>query len=250
MNKAHVVPLRSGAPVRMSGRLSDIALSSTIVTFPMLILAIILIILVYHFQISHATADINPELQFPALTDGPGVYYVNLSATFITAVASWSSTLAPLLVGFILALYSYPLSKSYLHQTRRGQHNDPNLFTPYQLAIALRFLGGGGFGAIWNWIKYAIGDRRTRQQQSSALIKLSILTVTVTVLRLAASCNISSSGLLTDWEKYIRLYIGYLASLCNDCRYFYRCEPAFRTRWDQLQFCTESELFEHHGLLR
>jgi hypothetical protein len=150
----------------------------------MFILAIILIIFVYHFQISHSTTNINPSLQFPGLTDESDVYYVNLSATFITAVASWSSSLAPLLVGFILALYSYPLSKSYLEQMRRGQNNDPNLFTPYQLAIALRFLGGGGVGAIWNWSKYAVGDRTTRQHQSSALLKLSVLTVIATILRL------------------------------------------------------------------
>lgn len=179
----------TGAPVRvrMSGRLSDIALSSTIVTLPMLILAAVLLILVYHFQISHSTANIDPDLNFSGLTDESDVYYVNLSATFITAVASWSSSLAPLLVGFILALYSYPLSKGYLKQVRRGFNNDPNLFTPYQLAIALRFLGGGGFGAIWNWIKYTVGDRATRQHQSSALLKLSILTLTATILRSAGS---------------------------------------------------------------
>lgn len=40
------------APVRMGGRVSDIALSSTIVTVPMLALAAVLLILVYHFRIT------------------------------------------------------------------------------------------------------------------------------------------------------------------------------------------------------
>lgn len=147
----------------------------------MLCLTICLLVLVFYFQVSY-TAPANSDLELPTLNE-PDVYYVDLSATFITAVGSWSSSLAPSIGGFMVALYSYPLTKRYLKEVRSETPKEAELFTPFQLSLALRFLNGGGLGALWSWGTYICGWRGRRQPQPSILLALSALGITVGMLR-------------------------------------------------------------------
>ena len=166
-------------PKKMSGRTSDIIFRFSVITFPMLIFAGALLGLVFYYRVTHNDPPY-PHLQVPGATDEPGIYYVNLSVTHFTFIASWSSTLAPMLVGFVLALASYPICRRYLAQVRSNPERE--LPTPYQLALTLMFMNGGGFGAMWSWFKYHWSWRKERVRQSSTLGRTAVVAVLATAL--------------------------------------------------------------------
>jgi len=167
---------------KMGGRTSDILFRFGVITFPMLIFAGVLLGLVFHYRVTHNDPPY-PNLEVPGAIDEPGIYYVNLNVSYFTFIASWSSTLAPMLVGFVLALASYPICRQYLDQSSRaGTGSQRKLPTPYQLALTLTFMNGGGFGAMWNWFKYHWGWRKVRVIQSSTLGKTAVVAVLATAL--------------------------------------------------------------------
>lgn len=167
---------------RMGGRVSDISLSLIIVTLPMLLFATLLLGFVFHYRVTQSSTPFQP-LQTPGTASAKesGVYYVKLNATLLVFIASWSSTVAPMLASFLLALAAYPICHEYLYQaqaTDRG-HQLP---TPYQLALTLRFLNGGGFGALWSWIRYLAGWKNDRKEQASLLKNTAIVSIGATIL--------------------------------------------------------------------
>lgn len=172
---------------RMGGRFPDIAFSFIIITVPMLLFAALLLGLVFHFRVTH-NGSLHKQLQLHGTTDEPRVYYVNLSATVLVFIASWSSSLAPMLVGFVLALAAYPICRQYLNQARASSRQE--LLTPYQLALTLRFMNGGGFGAIWSWLKYHARWKHVRQSQGSALSRTALITILTSLLAYVTIANI------------------------------------------------------------
>jgi hypothetical protein len=158
---------------RMGGRFSDIALSFVIITLPMFLFAALLLGLVFHFRVTHNDPPYK-HLQPQGTTDEPGIYYVNLNATFLVFLASWSSSVAPMLVSFALALAAYPICRQYLGQAQANIRRE--LLTPYQLALTLRFMNGGGFGALWSWLKYR-ASWKMREPQGSALSKVAFVAI-------------------------------------------------------------------------
>ncbi|OAP61647.1 hypothetical protein AYL99_03850 [Fonsecaea erecta] len=162
----------------MSGRYGDIWLSFSIVTLPMLAFSALLLGLVYHYRVTHSPAATS-GLRTDDLTDEPGIYYVDLSATVLIFIASWSSTLGPLLAGFLMALASYPLSKKYWNDVL---HQHPDLPTPFQFALILKFLTSSGWGSLYSWVKYLAGWKKQRQWQSRLLTASASVTVLTTFL--------------------------------------------------------------------
>jgi predicted PurR-regulated permease PerM len=148
------------------------------------LLAGVLVGLVFQFRVKHNGAAFE-NLQLANTEDEPGIYYININATFLVFIASWSSSLAPLLAGFILALALYPISRKYLEEARAGRSQ--NLLTPYQLALTLRFLNGGGFGALWSWLEYLARWKDKRESQASPLTS----TVSVTILAISLGYVVS-----------------------------------------------------------
>lgn len=117
---------------KMSGRLSDIALSFSIITIPMLMFTGVLLGLVYFYRVTHGNDSIE-NLRFSGDADEPGVYYVNISATVLIFIASWSSSLATFLTSSIMALAAYPIAGQYLRDAR--SHNPQLLLTPFQFGL-------------------------------------------------------------------------------------------------------------------
>jgi hypothetical protein len=163
----------------MSGRLSGLGLSFVILTIPMLLFSACLIGLVFHFKVT-PPSKIFENLQVDE-QDDDGIYYVNLSSTFLIFIASWSSSLAPALTGFALTLFSYPLASKFFKSTKSSKAEQ--LPTPYQLALALQFLNGRGIGALWNWIKYLFTWRGKRQTQPPLLSMLASMALLGSFLR-------------------------------------------------------------------
>jgi hypothetical protein len=162
---------------RMGGRFSNILLSLIVIALPMLLLTVLMLGFVFQYRVTHNNAPFD-NLQLEGAEDEPGIYYVNFSAPFLVIVASWSSTVAPMLASFILILAAYPICREYL---KKAQANSPEavkeLPTPYQLALTLRFMNGGGFGALWSWLKYNIGWRKERQSQGKTLTTTACIAI-------------------------------------------------------------------------
>lgn len=102
------------------------------VVFPMLLLPAILIGFVFHYQV-RPTEDI-----FSFYREGQpdnSTYYVNFSATNLTTLASWSSLLANVSVGYAMVPGSFGVSAIILRNSVKG---DPEqLATPYQHILLL-----------------------------------------------------------------------------------------------------------------
>lgn len=174
----HEQPIRDGEQ-RLSGRYGSIFLSVSVITLPMLTFSAVLLGLVMKYRVQYTSGPYaNLELQGFAYRSGS--YYVDLSATFLIFVASWSSSVATIAGGFMTALAAYPIAKKYAGLVEREQTN--KLLTPYQLALAVRLLDGGGIGALWEWLKYAFKGKSRRQNQSPALKLTSSIALLGTVL--------------------------------------------------------------------
>jgi hypothetical protein len=128
----------------------------------MLIFSALLLGLIYHFRVVH-NGFVLSNLRVNAVHDESDVIYVRLSATTLTTIASWSSTVAPILVGCAVTLISYPVARGIL---LAGQNNKPHdLLTPYQLSLMLRMLTSGSPASLWHWMKYSFGWRGRRESQ-------------------------------------------------------------------------------------
>ncbi|KAK5244019.1 hypothetical protein LTR40_012382, partial [Exophiala xenobiotica] len=163
---------------QMSGRLIDIWTAFTIITIPMLAFSAALLGLVYRYRVTHSIPT-DDRLRSSDTTDEPGVYYVNLSATVLIFISSWSSSLGPLLLSFLMTLASYPLAR---HFWQNIQQQKGPLPTPFQFALSLKFIGGGGWGALYSWTSYLVGWKKQRQFQSTLLTESAFVTVVATIL--------------------------------------------------------------------
>src|SRR5437868_6011330 len=92
--------------LRISGAFSEIASATFFLTVPLLVLSSILLGLVYTKRVTHGKSA--AAFQSSTVAEEPGVFYVNYSATKLALVASWSSSIAPLLPVFLMTLLSLP----------------------------------------------------------------------------------------------------------------------------------------------
>ncbi len=175
---ATVQTIAADHDTRMSGRLIDIWTAFTIVTIPMLAFSAALLGLVYRYRVTHSIPT-DDRLRSSDTTDEPGVYYVKLSATVLIFISSWSSSLGPLLLSFLMTLASYPLARHFWHDIRQQKDTLP---TPFQFALSLKFIGGGGWGALYSWSRYLVGWKKQRQFQSTLLTESAFVTVVATIL--------------------------------------------------------------------
>jgi uncharacterized membrane protein YecN with MAPEG domain len=150
----------------LGGRYGSIFLSFFVVTLPMLAFSAVLLGLVMKYRVQYSAGPYT-NLEMQGFAYSSGSYYVDLSATFLIFVASWSSSVATIAAGFMTALAAYPIAKKYVGLVER--HQTDKLLTPYQLALTIRLLDGGGMGALWEWLKYVFKRRGQRSNQSPAL---------------------------------------------------------------------------------
>lgn len=168
----------SEASEHISGNSADIWLSFTVLCLPPVTFSALLLGLVYAYRVTPGTSVIS-DTRTSDTFDEPGVCYVRLSATVLIFIASWSSSLAPLLVGLIMNLASYPISRKYWEDI---QNQQPDLPTPYQLALVIKFIAASGWGALYRWVQYLVGWRKQRQAQSRILTASASVTLLATIL--------------------------------------------------------------------
>ena len=142
--------LLASEETQMSGALGDILIASTILTVPMLALSGVLLALIFSNQVQNNPSLFDGGNNTRKSTDD-AAYYVDYSATRLITVASWTSTVAPLLPSFIMILISYPIAQRILNNSRT--HGTESLPTPYQTSLLLG-LYTGSVSSLWPLFKY------------------------------------------------------------------------------------------------
>jgi hypothetical protein len=163
----------------MSGRNSDIAISAVVTTIPILIMSGALLALVFELSVIQEPSIFAQGQQGQTLNEA-GVYYVHISSTYLVFIASLSSSVVPMLATFLLTLASFPIAKGVQKQTQTESRT--RSLTPYQFALTLNFLGGGGYGAMWRWTKYLFTQRKAREPQAKALTQAAWFTLLTLLL--------------------------------------------------------------------
>jgi hypothetical protein len=150
------------------GGFSDISLSFALAFLPLLILSAALLVVVFLYQVDQHGPS--PRLAGAVDQLESGVYYVRISSATFVLIASYCSTVAPLLVGGFMSLISYLVANSILRnsQLRKLQ----GLPTAFQLGLIITLLKGGA-GALWDWVKYTAGWKRRNRLPSSVRIPVS-----------------------------------------------------------------------------
>jgi uncharacterized membrane protein len=176
-----IAAVNHGGTTHMRGRISEILIAFAVMTLPMLAFTGALLGLIFHYRISQNTF-ISEDLAFNNDPIQSDAFYVRISATALITVASWSSTVAPILIGFAITLVSYPVAKNLLIASET--HDMSQLPTPFQLSLIIRMISSGSFSALWSWLTYSFGWRGRREGQGRPLKSLTTILTLGIVLRL------------------------------------------------------------------
>jgi len=146
---------------RTQGRVTDIISAFFIITIPMVAFSGLLLGLIYSHRVEIKSSTIsNLSPSTTQVLDNSAIL-VDMSSTTLTLIASWSSTVAPLLLGFVLTLASYPIARRMLIASHENTIGD--LPTPFQFAIMLRMIHNASLSSLLQWSKYYFGWRERRQ---------------------------------------------------------------------------------------
>lgn len=131
----------------------DILWAMLSVIAPMSLLTAVILGLVFAYQISPPNTnalDFEDSLQSPF--DGDYIH-VDFSATRLIFVASWSSSLAPLLAGFCMSLWLPWAAQQIAKSTQ--QKVDSDLCTPFQIGLIINLMTGS-FSQLLSFVKYSM----------------------------------------------------------------------------------------------
>jgi hypothetical protein len=155
----------------MNGARRDIFWALACILVPMLGLSALMVGLVLANKVKN-NDDSDSPLVVPQRQDIDGsAYYVHINSTTFATIASWSSTVAPLLIMAAMSLASFPVARNLKD---RSPSDSVDLPTPFQLGILLETLTGS-IMSLWNFIRY----RRWEHKQSIASVLRSALVVLV-----------------------------------------------------------------------
>ena len=162
----------------IQGRVRQIIIAFAVMVLPIFFLSALLLGLIFVYRIPpnmYAHDDLGLE------QDHSNAYLVDLSATILVTVASWSSTVASVLIGYAITLASYPAAKDLL--TASKTMNTAKLRTPFQLYLIVNTMSSSPFTSLWNWSAYTFGWKGKRQGQPKALKALTIALFMGVILR-------------------------------------------------------------------
>jgi len=166
---------------KAKGKKHDIAFNAFFLTVPMLVLTMVLFAFVFGYRINLG------EEPFPNLKGNESAiisddaYYVDLNSTFLIFLASWMSSLAPMLAGFAITLAAYPIAGRLFEDSI--QQNRERLLTPFQLNLTLKLVNGSTWSGLWSLMLYRLGWGKRVQGQGAALVSLFRVTLFIVLLR-------------------------------------------------------------------
>ena len=164
-------------PKKNSRAYRDIAIACIIISLPLVVLSGVLLGLIYTNQVVQSSSTSSTFQLANATQYDASAYFVDFSATRLITIASWTSSVAPLLPGFVMSLLSFPAARRMLKTSQAGQTQ--RLPTPYQLALYLTLMTGG-WTALWQWLKYRFWG--TRERQAPVITRLVIGLISATLV--------------------------------------------------------------------
>ncbi|CVK96692.1 uncharacterized protein FMAN_11022 [Fusarium mangiferae] len=150
---------------RIRGVVREIWLACIISSIPLIAFSALLLGLVFHYQVIPKNPN-SPSFQSAASADS-NVIYVDFPATTLIIVASWSSTMAPLILPFLLTLVSFPVSRTLIQASQSGDRTRQP--TPRQYALILRIMSNASLSALWSCITYLFTSKRKRAPMTQPL---------------------------------------------------------------------------------
>ena len=142
----------------VSRKSREFVLAATASTLPVVGIAFTLIFIVQHYYLPPSQVPIE-DLRTNSSNHAPSFYYVDFSATRLTTVASWASTIALVLPSSVMSVYWHHLASSMQENVRKC--NSEAMPTPYEYSLLLA-LRTGGLPPLWEWIQYRFLRRRQR----------------------------------------------------------------------------------------
>lgn len=162
-------PPSPGSTRHISGCRREITCHVLIFCVPMLVCSAVLLYFVLFNSVKHDVTGpaIDGNLMLPLDCNEPGVYFVSFSATRLIFIASWSSTLAPLLVTSMATLWSYRVAHEMAQCSRASTHG--RLPTSFQLGLTLSMLTGSALTSLYKWVSYSWTTKKSKQPQGHML---------------------------------------------------------------------------------
>jgi hypothetical protein len=160
----------------------EISLTCLIICVPILLLSGLLLGLTLHYRVDTSNQSTSPTFLLPSPLEYPdSAYYVNFSATQLVTIASWSSSLAPLLSTLAMVLVSYLVARSIL---RSSQAHTGSLPTPFQLNLLLSAISAS-LGSFWSFARYFRVKKGTHIASVVKMVYVAFLSFTFIGLVLA-----------------------------------------------------------------
>jgi hypothetical protein len=155
--------------------------TAAIVGLPILGFTTTLLALVFIYRVSNDTA--HPFGGPTKTTADSQSILVNFSATRLTFVASCSSTLAPMLLGSLMALWHIPTA--YMLASDTAQNDSHDLPTPHQLSLLIG-LASGSLDELRKYLIYRL--TRVRAKQPRILTRSVVVLIVSSLLALLIFC--------------------------------------------------------------
>lgn len=166
------------AAIPIRAFVQDILIAFAVAVLPMLAFSALLLGLIFWDRVPTST-PVSDSLRSDSFPGDDGSIYVNLSGTTLTTVASWSSTMAPLALPFVMTVLSFPVARRMLRASR--VNDDAGLPTPYQFSLMLRMVTNSSLGSIWHCMLY-VGSWRGRRAKQTPLLLLMFCTLCAGIL--------------------------------------------------------------------
>ena len=158
----------------------EIAWNAGLLVVPMLVLTSVLFAFVYGYQVKFEDGPFL-NLKGSNSSHADDAYYVDLNSTFLIFLASWMSSLAPMLAGFAITLAAYPIAGRILEDTM--MQNRDRLLTPFQVNLTLKLVNGSTWSGLWSMILYRFGWGKRVKGHGAALASFLKVTVVLILLR-------------------------------------------------------------------
>ena len=126
-------------------RKRDLFLAFTLVSLPLLVIAILLLAFTFHYRENPVSYGEIPELPF---RDKPSTdaYYTTVDPGSFLLVGSWASNVAAIIVAPFMVLFSYAVAREIIQHEKDG-HQDSGLRPPL-----LREIMRGAHVGVWHWV--------------------------------------------------------------------------------------------------
>ena len=138
----------------------DVTLAAIASLLPVIGITFTLLFIVYHYRLAPSQIPVEDLRRTNTSNYEPGFFYIEFSATRLTTVASWASSVALVLPGAFMSLHWHRITSFMQENALKG--NSMAMPTPYEYSLLLA-LRTGGLPSLWEWIKNYYLRRKQRR---------------------------------------------------------------------------------------